>query len=112
MPHSPSKPWHLALQKASGCKLKMVCWPVAQVRAGKRVVLPSSFSGGPRDMNQRYHDGMAAVRKKGKPSLFVTMTCNPYWGEILDALEHGQVCRRSFLSPASLHFSFTKSCIH
>ena len=61
-----------------------------QVVAGKRVVLPSSFSGGPRDMNQRYHDGMAAVQKKGKPSLFVTMTCNPYWPEITSQLGPGE----------------------
>ena len=32
---------------------------------GRRVILPSSFVGGPRYMNQLYHDGMAIVRKVG-----------------------------------------------
>lgn len=61
-----------------------------RVAAGKRVVLPSSFSGGPRDMAQRYHDGMAAVRKRGKPSFFITMTCNPKWDEITRELDEGE----------------------
>ena len=60
------------------------------IRAGKRVVLPSSFTGGVRDMGQRYHDGMACVRKKGKPSFFITMTCNPCWEEIMRELNHGE----------------------
>ena len=41
-------------------------------------------------MAQRYHDGMAAVQKKGKPSFFVTMTCNPRWHEIKRELEPGE----------------------
>eukprot|EP00798_Chlamydomonas_sp_ICE-L_P027773 gene27773-17913_t len=49
---------------------------------GRRVVLPSSFTVGPRYLNQRYQDAMAVVRKKGKPDLFITMTCNPNWDEI------------------------------
>ena len=32
---------------------------------GRRLILPSSFVGGPRYMNQLYHDGMAIVRKVG-----------------------------------------------
>ena len=32
---------------------------------GRRVILPSSFVGGPRYMNQLDHDGMAIVRKVG-----------------------------------------------
>ena len=60
------------------------------ITAGKRVVLPSSFTGGPRDMRQRYHDGMAVVRKKGRPSFFITMTCNPCWDEIKRELQRGQ----------------------
>lgn len=44
---------------------------------GRRVVLASSFVGGPRYMVQQYQDAMAIVRKYGKPDLFVTFTCNP-----------------------------------
>ena len=36
-------------------------------------------------MHQKYQDAMAIVRKKSKPSFFITMTCNPYWSEIVDS---------------------------
>ncbi|CAN0273274.1 unnamed protein product, partial [Scytosiphon promiscuus] len=57
---------------------------------GRRVVLASTFVGGPRYMVQQYQDAMAIVRKYGKPDLFVTFTCNPAWPEIKDALLEGQ----------------------
>ncbi|KAL3844193.1 hypothetical protein ACJIZ3_001596 [Penstemon smallii] len=53
---------------------------------GQRVILPSSFIGGPRDMRKRYVNAMALVQKFGKPDLFLTMTCNPAWKEIADNL--------------------------
>jgi hypothetical protein len=59
-------------------------------RVGVRVVLPSSFVGGPRYMMQNYQDAMALVRKYGRPDYFVTMTCNPKWDEVTNALEPGQ----------------------
>ncbi|XP_073300590.1 uncharacterized protein [Primulina huaijiensis] len=57
---------------------------------GRKIVLPASFIGGPRDMRRRYLDAMALVRKFGKPNLFITMTCNPEWKEITDNLKEGQ----------------------
>ena len=36
---------------------------------GTKVLLPSSFSGGPRQMWQLYHDAMGIVRYCGKPDL-------------------------------------------
>ncbi|XP_043221667.1 uncharacterized protein LOC122381498 [Amphibalanus amphitrite] len=57
---------------------------------GRRVVLPATFIGGPRHMRQRYMDAMAIVRAKGKPTLFITITCNPKWPEIANALLPGQ----------------------
>jgi hypothetical protein len=57
---------------------------------GKRVILPPSFAGGPRDMHRRFQDAMAVVRKYHKPDLFVTFTCNPNWKEIKEALLPGQ----------------------
>ncbi|KAH9093557.1 hypothetical protein Ae201684P_016184 [Aphanomyces euteiches] len=54
---------------------------------GKRIVLPSSYTGGPRYMRQRYLDAMAIVRKYGRPDLFITVTCNPKWVEIVRELE-------------------------
>lgn len=52
----------------------------------RRVILPSSFTGGPRDMKALYQDAMARVRKHGKPDLFITFTCNPHWKEIREAI--------------------------
>ena len=46
---------------------------------GKRVILPSTFIGGPRFMAQLYQDAMNIVRRFGKPDLFITFTCNPTW---------------------------------
>lgn len=54
--------------------------------AGKAIILPSSFQGSPRNMQQHYQDAMAIVRKFGKPDLFITMICNPKWKEIIDNL--------------------------
>ncbi|CAG8734407.1 23865_t:CDS:2, partial [Racocetra persica] len=39
---------------------------------GCRVILPSSFMG----------DAMALVQAYGKPDIFITITCNPWWPEI------------------------------
>ncbi|KAK9165479.1 hypothetical protein Scep_000670 [Stephania cephalantha] len=53
---------------------------------GRRIVLPTSFIGGPRDMRKRYMDAMALVQRFGKPDIFLTITCNPYWPEIQQEL--------------------------
>ena len=58
-------------------------------QAGTHVILPSSYRGSPRDNIQRYCDAMAVVRSLGKPSYFITMTCNPKWKEIVDNLPYG-----------------------
>ena len=57
---------------------------------GRIVILPSTFSGSPRNMQQEYQDAMAIVSAMGKPDLFLTMTCNPKWREIQDNLLPGQ----------------------
>ena len=49
---------------------------------GKKVILPSSFIGGPRNMHQLFQDSMGLIRKFGKPDLFITFTCNTSWPEI------------------------------
>ncbi len=51
---------------------------------GKIVVLPSSFAGSPRAMQQNYQDAMAIVTQYGRPDLFLTFTCNPKTPEILE----------------------------
>ncbi|XP_030928349.1 uncharacterized protein LOC115954586 [Quercus lobata] len=57
------------------------------ITVGKRIVLPSSFTGSPRYMVQNYQDAMAICRWAGYPDLFLTFTCNPKWSEINHSLE-------------------------
>ncbi|XP_052206923.1 uncharacterized protein LOC127811252 [Diospyros lotus] len=54
----------------------------------KRVVLPSTFTGGARYMIQNYQDAMAICRWVGYPDLFITFTCNPKWPEVIRFLEN------------------------
>ncbi|KAL6530588.1 hypothetical protein OROMI_028477 [Orobanche minor] len=54
---------------------------------GKRIILPSSFTVGPRNMIQNYQDAMAICRWAGYPDLFITFTCNAKWPEITRFLE-------------------------
>ncbi|RPA81042.1 hypothetical protein BJ508DRAFT_194851, partial [Ascobolus immersus RN42] len=63
---------------------------MAASNIGTRIVLPSSFHGGPRDMVQQFQDAMAIVRTCGKPDFFITFTCNPNWKEIRSSLLDGQ----------------------
>ncbi|KAH1209852.1 hypothetical protein GmHk_15G044264 [Glycine max] len=49
---------------------------------GKRIILPSSFVGSQRYMEQLYFDGMVICGHLGFPDLFLTMTCNPTWLDI------------------------------
>jgi hypothetical protein len=60
---------------------------------GKSTILPSSFTGGPRYMQQLYYDAIAIVRSHSKPDLFITMTCNPRWTEITENLAPGQTAQ-------------------
>ena len=58
-------------------------------KVGRRIILPASFIGAPRDM-RRYMDAMALVQRFGKPDIFLIMTCNPNWPEIKQELEEGE----------------------
>ncbi|KAK6027977.1 hypothetical protein OSTOST_05986 [Ostertagia ostertagi] len=58
---------------------------------GRRVILPSSYIGSPRSMHQAFQDAMAIVARFGKPTYFLTMTCNPQWKEIQENLFDGQL---------------------
>ena len=59
-------------------------------QVGKTIILPSTFIGSPRNIQQCYQDAMAIVNEKGKPDIFLTMTCNPNWPEIQENLLAGQ----------------------
>lgn len=49
---------------------------------GKKIILPSSFTGGPRYMYSHYLDALAICRVLGNPQFFITFTCNVNWPEI------------------------------
>lgn len=53
---------------------------------GKRFVLPSTFVGSKRYIDQLYFDGMSISNAVGFPDLFLTFTCNPNWPEITKEL--------------------------
>ena len=59
---------------------------IGENRGHKIGILPSSFTGGPRDMQKRYMNAMALVQRFGKPDIFLTITCNPNWLEIKQEL--------------------------
>ncbi|KAI9081150.1 hypothetical protein K1719_036909 [Acacia pycnantha] len=50
---------------------------------GRRIILPSTFTGGARYMIQNYQDAMAICAWAGYPDIFITFTCNPMWPEII-----------------------------
>ncbi|GJZ46665.1 DNA helicase [Tanacetum coccineum] len=51
---------------------------------GARLILPQSFTGGPRYMYSHYLDALAICRVHGNPYFFITFTCNVKWPEITD----------------------------
>ena len=46
--------------------------------------------GSYRRMKHLMDDAFAILRQKGRPSFFLTMTCNPEWEEIAEHLQEGQ----------------------
>ncbi|PKA47983.1 hypothetical protein AXF42_Ash016330 [Apostasia shenzhenica] len=55
-------------------------------KIGKRIILPAGFIGNPRDLRKRYLDAMSLGQRYGKPDIFLTITCNPAWSEIVSEL--------------------------
>ncbi|GJV93168.1 DNA helicase [Tanacetum coccineum] len=49
---------------------------------GSKLILPQSFTGGPRYMYSHYLDALAICRVHGNPSYFITFTCNVNWPKI------------------------------
>ena len=63
---------------------------VGQEGLGQLVILPSSFTGSPRYMHERTQDALRYVQVFGRPTFFITFTCNPKWPEIQSILLSGQ----------------------
>lgn len=49
---------------------------------GRRTILPSSFTSGPRYTCKHYQDALAICRVHGNPQYFITFTCNVRWPKI------------------------------
>jgi len=66
---------------------------------GQKVILPSSYVGSPRHMQEYAQDCIAMVREYGRPDLFITFTCNSKCSEIQELLIEGQTpCHRHDLT--------------
>ncbi len=61
-----------------------------ELNAGRKIILPPTFTGGTRWYAEEFQSSMALVRKYGKPDYFVTFTTNPNWPEIRSSLLPGQ----------------------
>ena len=59
------------------------------VNHGRKVILPASHYGSVRWYQKKNLESLAIARKKGKPHLFITMTCNPNHPLMLKALPRG-----------------------
>lgn len=80
-------------------------------KVGTRIVLPATFTGGPRDMRKRYLDAMTLVQRYGKLDLFLTMTCNPNWLEIKAELKrHEEVQNKPNLVSRIFRSKFEYLC--
>ncbi|KAF7835751.1 ATP-dependent DNA helicase PIF1 [Senna tora] len=61
---------------------------VSSASIGKRIILPSLFTGSQRYSRENFQDAMTICTATGFPDLFITFTCNPRWPE-LDKLFNG-----------------------
>ena len=52
--------------------------------------LPGSVHGSPRHMASLARNALVLVSEYGCPHVFITLTCNPKWPEIVSQLVHGQ----------------------
>ena len=64
--------------------------PTELANTATKIILPPSVTGSPRYFMKAYQDCMAIVRVLGKPSYFITMTCNTKWREIREQLVGAQ----------------------
>lgn len=49
-------------------------------------LLPASFHGSPLKRKSDTEDALSIVNRRGRPQVFITITCNPLWPEIVDNL--------------------------
>jgi hypothetical protein len=63
---------------------------------GRPVFLPSSYTGGDRYMHQQLQDSMTIAQRYSTPHLFITITANTKWPEILAQLKPRQTPQDRF----------------
>ncbi|XP_027357259.1 uncharacterized protein LOC113866646 [Abrus precatorius] len=88
--------------------------------AGKRVILPVSFTGSMRYLFNNNQDAMAICKKVGYPDLFITFTCNSGWAEItrflaargLKAEDRSNISCRLYLSSSEVVWRILAFDIH
>ncbi|XP_061341690.1 uncharacterized protein LOC133288015 [Gastrolobium bilobum] len=73
---------HLRAELYKNIKHSLDSGEDAALSNGKCIIIPSSFTGGPRYMAENCKDAFAICRWAGYPLLFITITCNPKWPEI------------------------------
>ena len=61
-----------------------------QGTTGKKTFLSQSMHGSTRHLRALARNALALVSEYGRPSLFITLTCNPNWPEIIEQLLPGQ----------------------
>ncbi|XP_074351697.1 uncharacterized protein LOC141690835 [Apium graveolens] len=59
---------------------------------GKSFILPAGFVGSRRYMQQNFQDALAVCRYIGHPDIFLTMTTNPLWDEIIQMMKYIPHC--------------------
>lgn len=59
---------------------------------GKCFILPASFLGSKRYMQQGFQDALAICRYIGHPDIFLTMATNPMWDEIVKMMNNLPGC--------------------
>ena len=74
-----------------------------ELNVGRLVLLPSTHIGSDRYMRQKMDDIITISNTFGHSDIFITMTCNPYWPEIQNALllsqradDRPDLCNRVF----------------
>ncbi|SGZ26798.1 BQ5605_C025g09961 [Microbotryum silenes-dioicae] len=75
---------------------RLFCIRLTPGQIRRSVILGLTFKNGPRMIMKRYQDAMACDQIRcGKPLLFITVSCNPKWLEIKDALgPNDKACKR------------------
>ena len=63
-------------------------------QTGRRVILPSTFTGGAPYLNEQAADAMSYATKFGKADFFIPITTNPKWPEFQQLAPNGQILDR------------------